>query len=361
MSKSDIQFNPKQNIDFVKELRANVKQYFQKNNISTYADKSIIYKSILMFSLYAVPYILMISSAITSVWLVILSWGIMGLGMAGLGMVIMHDANHGTLTKNKKVNHWLSKTLYLLGGFPPNWRQQHNVMHHKYTNVTEMDEDINPIEILRFSPHKPLKKIHKYQHIYAWFFYGLMTISWITNKDFKQIFSYKKNNVKLDRKTTYRKFITDLIISKVLYYAVMLVIPLIFTAVAWYWVLAGFILMHFISGASLGVIFQTAHVMPENEFPLPKDNKIENNWTIHQLLTTSNYSPNNKVLSWLIGGLNYQVEHHLFPNISHVHYDKISELVKQTALKYGIPYRVQPSFAKAVSEHYKMLKALGTT
>jgi linoleoyl-CoA desaturase len=272
----------------------------------------------------------------------------------------MHDANHGTLAKDKRVNFWFSKILYALGGFPPNWRQQHNVMHHKYTNVEGFDEDINPIGILRFSPHKPLKKIHKFQHIYAWFFYGLMTISWSTNKDFKQLYNYKKQGIVLDRRTNYRAMFLDLILSKTLYYIALLVIPIIFIPVAWYFVVLGYLLMHFVSGFSLGVIFQTAHVMPETDFPVPDDSgEIENLWAIHQLQTTSNYAPNNRFFSWLIGGLNFQVEHHLFPNINHIHYRKISKIVKEKAEKFSLPYHIQPSFFRAIVSHYKMLRSLG--
>jgi len=135
----------------------------------------------------------------------------------------------------------------------------------------------------------------------------------------------------------------------------MLVLPF-----AWYWILIFFITMHFISGFVLTIIFQTAHVVPTSAYPLPNENgSVQNSWAVHQLLTTSDYSPKNKIFSWLIGGLNYQVEHHLFPNISHVHYKNIATMVKETAQKYSLPYHVQPGFLKALLEHAKMLKKLG--
>lgn len=360
MNTNNINFFSENNRTFVKELNAEVKKYFSDNNISKYGNISIVFKTILMAILYALPYFLMVFGIINSLSIMFFMWFIMGLGMAGLGMVIMHDANHGTLSKNKHNNFWFSKVLYALGGFPPNWRQQHNVMHHKYTNIDGYDEDINPINILRFSPHKPLKKIHKYQHIYAWFFYGLMTFSWSTNKDFRQLSDYKKSGIRLDRNTNYRKLFIDLIIAKILYYFVLLVIPIIFTSFQWYLVVLGFLLMHFVSGFSLGVIFQTAHVMPTTDYPVPeKDGNIDNLWAVHQLQTTSNYAPKNKVLNWLIGGLNFQVEHHLFPNISHIHYSRISVIVKKKAKEYNLPYNIEPSFWTAVFNHYKMLKSLG--
>lgn len=152
----------------------------------------------------------------------------------------------------------------------------------------------------------------------------------------------------------------ELFSTKLLYYIVFLVIPLIVLPLAWYQIVLLFISMHFLCGLVLGVIFQTAHVMPSSEYPLPDENgNMDNNWAIHQLLTTSNYSPKNRVFSWLIGGLNYQVEHHLFPYISHVHYKNISSLVKEATHKYNLPYHVQETFFLAVTNHFKMLKMLG--
>lgn len=355
-----IKFSPKNNPEFIRELRSKVNDYFDQRHLSKYGNAGMFVKVMLMSALYIVPYLLMVTGVVTSFPLILLSWIVMGTGMAGIGMVLMHDANHGTSTSNQKMNRWLSKSLYFLGGFPPNWRHQHNTMHHGFTNIDGHDEDIAPVGILRFSPHRPYHAIHKFQQWYAWLFYGLMTLSWVTAKDFKQLFRYKKTVITLSSNRSFGFMLADLIIAKVLYYTVMLVIPLIVIPIAWYWTVLFFLIMHFTAGFSLTVIFQTAHVMPDSVYPLPdEEGNVENNWAIHQLLTTSDYAPNSRIFSWLIGGLNYQVEHHLFPNISHVHYKKISVIVKQTADKYQVPYHVQPTFFKAVYNHYKMLKMLG--
>jgi len=284
---------------------------------------------------------------------------LMGFGMTGLGMTTMHEANHGSFSKNKKINFFMSKSLYLLGGFPPNWRIQHNMLHHGYTNIEGHDEDIAPPGVLRFSPHRPQKKIHRYQHIYAWFFYSLMTISWVTTKDFENLANYKKMGV-LSGKKGYRQLLTDLIIAKILYFSVSLVLPILVLPVAWYWVVAGFLLMHFTGGLILATVFQSAHVVPSSEFPLPaENNEMNHNWVVHQLYTTCDFSPDSKIFTWLVGGLNFQVIHHLFPNISHIHYKKLAPIVQSTAQKYGLPYFVNPTFYKAVKEHFRMLKILG--
>lgn len=152
----------------------------------------------------------------------------------------------------------------------------------------------------------------------------------------------------------------ELVGVKVLYFSFALVIPLLVLPIAWYWVVAFLVVSHLISGLSLSLIFQTAHVMPTSEFPeVDETRKVDTHWAVHQMLTTANFSPRSKWFSWLIGGLNYQIEHHLFPNICHVHYPKISEIVRETAEKYGVPYHIQPTFAKAVAVHWRMLYKLG--
>ena len=350
----------KDRLDFTIELRNSVNEYFSKNNIQQYGNQRIYLKTIFMTMLYFAPFILMVSGLVSAGVLVLACWFIMGLGMSGLGMVTMHDANHGSFSKHRWVNKLFGNTLFLLGGFPPNWRFQHNTLHHGFTNIEGHDEDIAPPGILRFSPHRPLKKIHRYQYIYAWFFYSLMTISWIIAKDFKRLKKYKEMGARLSRKRKIDSLLVDVIISKVAYYSVFLIIPLLTIPVAWYWILSGFLIMHFTSGLVLSSIFQTAHVVPSSEYPVPDRNgDIDKNWAIHQLYTTCDYAPKSMIFSWLVGGLNYQVEHHLFPNISHIHYRNISKIVQSKAKKYGLPYYVNNSFAHAMWQHIKMLKLLG--
>lgn len=350
----------KQNLDFTTELRNSVNAYFSKNKIQPYGNQKIYLKTIFMATLYLAPFVLMISGVITSVLLVLACWIIMGLGMSGLGMVTMHDANHGTFSKHKWVNKLFGNTMYLLGGYPPNWRYQHNTLHHGFTNIEGHDEDIAPLGILRLSPHRPLKKIHRYQYIYAWPLYSLMTFSWIVAKDFKRFKKYKLMGAKLSNKRKPKSLLFDIILSKVLYYSVFLLIPLLTIPVSWYWVVGGFLLMHFTSGLVLSSIFQTAHVVPTSDYPVPdKNGELINNWAVHQLYTTCNYAPKSTIFSWLIGGLNYQVEHHLFPNISHIHYRNIAEIVQAKTKKFGLPYNVNKNFASAVWQHTKMLRILG--
>lgn len=360
MNQAKISFS-KENKAFIIELKEKVAQYFKSNNISKFSNWSMVIKSIFMFSLYFTPYFLAVFGVVNSETAIFTMFILMGFGMAGLGMGVMHDANHRSYSKNKFVNKWMGNSLFLLGGFPTTWQRQHNNLHHGFTNIENHDEDITPaIKILRFSPNKPLLKVHKFQFLYAWFFYGLMTMMWITTKDFAQLKRYVNQGMPLTKTKSYKKLLRQLILAKVLYYVVFLIIPIVTLPISWYLVVLFFLAMHFTSGLILGVVFQSAHVVESSEFPVPSDSgNIENNFAVHQLLNTSDFAPNNRILGWLIGGLNYQIEHHLFPGISHVHYRKISNLVKETAEKYGLPYHVHSSFFKAVWEHGKMLKILG--
>ncbi len=354
-------FNRTQHREFVKVLHQRVNGFFRTHNRTRYANAEMVIKSIVVLSMLFGPYFLMVLGVVTNVWLIFLCWIIMGFGTAAVGFSVMHDANHGAYSRNKTVNKIVGSIMYFIGGNPVNWQIQHNVLHHTFTNVDGMDEDIDAGKILRFSPKQEYYSFHRYQHIYAWFLYGLMTHMWITTKDFKQLKRYKDNGLLEKHGRTYRGAMTELILTKALYYVFILVIPLLVVNIAWYWTILFFLIMHFIEGLTLSLVFQTAHVMEHTEFPEPDVNtsKFENNWAIHQLQTTMNFAPKSRVFAWFIGGLNYQVEHHLFPNICHIHYPKLSKIVRETAQEFGLPYHVKPTFMGALVEHARMLRQLG--
>ena len=346
---------------FIDHLRERVTEYFEKNKISSFGNTEMVWKTIFMMSLFFVPYGLMVSGLVQNIWLLLICWILMGFGMAGIGLSVMHDANHRSYSNNRAINKYLGYTLNMIGGFAPMWQIQHNTLHHGYTNIDGYDEDIDPGKMLRLSPSKPRYRIHRFQHLYAWFLYGLMTFTWVMDKDFGQLNRYRREGLLSLQNKPYGRLLAELILSKVFYYSYILVIPLIVLPISWWWVLIMFFIMHFIGGLTLGVVFQAAHVVTTSEYPLPDENGyLKNNWAIHQMLTTSDFSPNSRIFSWYIGGLNFQIEHHLFPNICHVHYRKLSTIVMETAREFGVPYNVQPNFLKAILSHGKMLKQLGS-
>lgn len=311
-----------------------------------------------MLSLFFIPLVIVNIGIVTSPWVLFSLYILSGLGMAGIGMGVMHDAIHGSYSKNRTVNKYMGYTLNLIGANATTWKIQHNVLHHTYTNIDESDDDISAPFFLRFSPHAKKYWLHKFQFLYIWFFYGLSTISWVTSKDFIKIRQYKKMG--FIKQEEFKKEMLQVICWKLVYYSYTLILPIIMLSMAPWLVILAFVMMHFVTGIAISLVFQTAHVVPSSEFPVPDENGlIANDWAIHQLATTSNFSPRSRVFSWFIGGLNYQVEHHLLPNICHVHYRKLSRIVAETAREYGIPYHTKKTFVAAIWDHIKMLYQLG--
>ena len=349
------------NREFFTELKKRVDHYFKDNNISKFGNQKMYIKTLFMFSAYLVPYFLLLFNVFESK----LAWYflsmIMGFAMAGLGLCVMHDANHGSLSKNTKINKFIGYfSLNLLGGYSLNWRIQHNVLHHTFTNIHDQDEDIDPPAFMRFEPHAERRWIHKLQFIYAWVLYGLMTLMWSTTKDFQQLKRYHQKGLLKGANTTYEREFPLLILSKIGYFAYML-LPLVFVKNMSFleWVL-GYLTMHYFAGLVLAMIFQPAHVVEVTEFPLPNaEGSLENHFAVHQLKTTMNFATNDPVFTWLVGGLNHQVEHHLFPTISHVHYPALSKIVEQTAKEFNVPYLNHKTFVGALWSHEVMLWRLG--
>lgn len=346
--------------DFSATLNTRVNDYFRNNGIKRHANIEMIVKTFCMFAVYLLPYLLIVTGVLTSTWTLLIALLLMSLGTAGIGLSVMHDANHGAYSSKKWINIAIGYSLNLVGANAFNWKIQHNVLHHTFTNVHEEDEDISPRGALRLTPHSTWKKIHKYQFIYAWFLYGLMTIVWLFFKDFVRIVHYHKTGLAKTQKASIVREWFILIATKLSYIGYIFVIPLLFTALAWWQVLLGIVVMHYIAGFILAIIFQPAHVIEGTEFPLPNaDNRLENNWNVHQLLTTTNFGNKSRWFSWYVGGLNFQVEHHLFPNICHVHYRNIAPIVKETAAEFGLPYKSTRTFFQAIAKHARLLKQLG--
>lgn len=312
-----------------------------------------------MLSIFLIPILAILTGLITNTYFLFALYVLSGLGMAGIGMGFMHDALHGSYSRNKRLNKIMGYSINLLGANASIWKIQHNVLHHTYTNVEDADDDIDVPAPLRFSPHSRLFWFHRFQHIYVWLFYSLMTIVWTTTKDFTKIFRYKKMGF-FTKKNEVSYEVVKAITWKVLFFLFTLVLPIIIAPHAFWIIILANLGMHFVAGMLLSVVFQIAHIMPTSQFPLPnKNGQFENNWSAHQLNTTTNFSPNNKLFSWLIGGLNFQIEHHLLPNVSHVHYRNLSPIVAKTAREYGLPYHTKKTFLNAVSDHVKMLRMLG--
>lgn len=346
--------------EFTATLQGRVTEYFKSNNIKRHGNREMLLKTIFMFSLYFVPYALVLSGIISNPWWLLAAVVVMALGLAGIGLSVMHDANHGAYSDKPWVNKLMGYSLNLVGANAFNWKIQHNVLHHTYTNVHDHDEDISPRGVLRLTPHTAWKQVHRFQFIYAWFLYGLMTITWLGFKDFVRIIRYNNDGLAKKQKANIVTEWAILLLSKAGYIGYMFVLPLLLTPLAWWEILIGIFAMHYIAGFILAIIFQPAHVIDGTEFPVPDENNaLENNWAIHQLHTTTNFGNESKWFSWYVGGLNFQIEHHLFPNVCHVHYRKIAGIVRETAKEFGLPYKSSRTFIDALAGHARLLRSLG--
>lgn len=356
---SNLKFSRSLPEGFFRTLNARVNQYFQSNQIKRTGDIRMYTKTAVMFGLYLIPVAFMYAGIITG-WWVILGYLLMGVGMSGIGLCIMHDANHGSYSSKSWVNRVFSYSLNAIGGSAFTWKIQHNVLHHTYTNMYEIDEDIDDKPFLRLSPHGKMKRYHRFQHWYALAIYSLATVSWVFYKDFKQLVNYNRDG--LTKKNGFHPTTETvmMIIQKLCYIIAIILLP-IFLGTSWYIVLIGFMLMHFYAGVYITTIFQLAHVVegPEHHHASQKSGTVENTWAIHQLLTTANFSTKNKFITWVSGGLNHQIEHHLFPNICHVHYPEIAKIVRETVADFNLPYYEHERFFQAVKSHLMVLRDFG--
>ena len=335
--RSKVNFINKDKSLFFPVLRTNIELYFEKNNVRKTGGNKLIVKAIFMLCLYIIPYGLILSGNFSNLQMLLFTIP-MGIGVAGVGMSVMHDAIHGSFSDYPVVNKIFGASLYLLGGNVYNWEIQHNKLHHTYTNIHHMDEDITGKFLLRLNNDDKLKPVHRFQHLYAFFLYGLMTFSFLW-KDFKEIGLYNKlSKSGIVPKYPWKEFLI-LLATKIAYVLLICILPLYLLDISFGQWFIGFFTMHLIAGMILSTVFQLAHVVEGAEQPIRNEQgNIENAWAIHQLNTTANFAGKNKILSWYIGGLDYQVEHHLFPRISHIHYPAMASIVKKTAEDFGLVY-----------------------
>ena len=350
-------FKTSSQAEFVQELRKRVDHHFTDNHISKFANRAMILKSLFFFTTWLGSYLLLILGNFTFEINFII-WTVLGFSIAFICVNVGHDAIHGAYSSRKWINRLLAHTFNINGASAYMWRKMHNTAHHTYTNIDGFDEDIESVPIIRLSPTQKLKKIHQYQFIYIIPFYGLATLSWVFIKDYIKFFKNDVGNYHQTKHPPKEYFL--LFFYKILNYTLFLVIPLLVLQDPWYLVITGFLIMHFFAGITLALIFMLAHVVEQTHFPQPDANgSLENSWAVHQLYTTANFSKKSKIALFFTGGLNLQVEHHLFPNICSIHYRAIAPIVEATARDFGHPYLYNTTFWNALGSHVQFLKKMG--
>lgn len=344
--------------DFYTTVRERVNNYFEENGISKHANTEMVSKTIILISAFVISYGLIISNML-SPWLMLVLAAFNGFVTALIGLNVSHDAIHGAYSTNKKTNKLLGLTFNFIGANDYMWKINHNQTHHIVTNIPEHDGDIDQIDLIRIQPQQPRWYIHRFQHIYMFLLYAFASISWVLSKDYNTFFQAHSKKNRNGRKFPYKELFR-MLGYKLFYYFTIIAIPFMVIDLPWYQILLGLGVLHIVEGLTLTIIFQLAHVVEQTDFPVP-DTKgnILNTWAVHQMYTTANFARKSRLVSYLCGGLNFQVEHHLFPKICHVHYPAIAPIVKQTAEEYNLPYNENESLGSALASHCRLMKDFG--
>jgi linoleoyl-CoA desaturase len=341
---------------FHTELKTRISDYFEAVGKSTTGDYNLFLKAVILMVSFVFVYIHLVFFTPSVVWS-ILECVLLGGVVAAIGFNVMHDGAHGSFSKYKWLNLFAAFSLNILGGNSFMWNMKHNVIHHAFTNVDGIDDDIDIQPWMRMSETQKKYKMHKYQHLYFWFLYSLLYIFWIFVLDYQKYFKSKVGNMPLKKMN---------VSDHVVFWGFKLFHAFLFLAIPIYMVgftdwLIGFTIFTCVAGFVLSLVFQLAHTVEHTAFPVAnvETNKLEDEWAVHQIKTTANFATNNPVVSWLVGGLNFQIEHHLFPKISHVHYPAISKIIRQACQEYGIVYIEFPRVRYAVASHVAFLRQMG--
>ncbi|HEV3324251.1 MAG TPA: acyl-CoA desaturase [Puia sp.] len=341
---------------FHTELKKRISNYFEEVGKSQTGNYNLFLKAVILMVSFVFVYIHLVFFTPAVLWS-ILECVLLGGIVAAIGFNVMHDGAHGSFSKYKWVNHFAAFSLNILGGNSFMWNQKHNVIHHAFTNVDGIDDDIDIQPWMRMSETQKKYKMHKYQHLYFWFLYSLLYIFWIFVLDYQKYFKSKVGTMPLKKMAVADHFIFWGF--KVVHAFLFVVLPIYKLGFS-DWVI-GFVIFTCVAGFVLSLVFQLAHTVEHTAFPVANvdTNKLEDEWAVHQIKTTANFATGNPIVSWLVGGLNFQIEHHLFPKISHVHYPAISKIIRQACQEYGLVYIEFPRVRYAVASHVAFLRQMG--
>ncbi|MEO6404745.1 MAG: acyl-CoA desaturase [Ferruginibacter sp.] len=341
---------------FHQELKRRVNNYFAENQKKSTGNFSLYFKAILFVVCYISLYVHLVFFTPIGIFAIIECIFMGGL-TAAIGFNVMHDGAHGSFSNSKIANKIATFSINMLGASGIMWHNKHNIIHHTYTNIDGVDDDIEIKPLLRMCATQKKRKIHRFQHIYVWFLYTLLLLVWLFVTDYSKYFKQKVGTVPIKKMSAFDHF--AFWAAKAGYAFMMIALPIYMLGfVSW---VIGFLILTMFAGFVLSIVFQLAHTVEETAFPttLENSNKIENEWAIHQIETTANFATRNRLISWLVGGLNFQIEHHLFPKISHIHYPAISKIIKNTCSEFNVKYIEYRKMSDAIASHSSYLKRMG--
>ncbi|MDX6471552.1 MAG: linoleoyl-CoA desaturase [Gaiellaceae bacterium] len=342
--------------DFILETRREVEAYLAPRRIRIAGSLQLYAKTVVALSIWAASWVSIVFVR-PGIALTLLALGGLVLGTVLIGFCVQHDANHGAYFRTRRNNHLMGWSADALLGFSSYaWRVKHNVAHHTYTNVDGYDDDISQTPFARLMPSQEPKPWYRLQHIYIWPLYSVMVIRWQTGADIAALVRRRIGRSAIHMPK--RWDLAGLLSGKALFIGWAIVAPLL--VYPWWVVAAGYVGFTMATSLITATTFQLAHCVEEAAFTSPEELEAEKRiWAVHEVETTVDFCPRNPVLTWMLGGLNYQIEHHLFPRVSHIHYPRIAEIVRRNALKHGVRYTAQPTLWVALRSHHRHLRTLG--
>jgi linoleoyl-CoA desaturase len=350
-----ITFNNKNN-QFFQSVKTSVDSYFKNNELKKTGNWKLYLKAWLLIPLAFAIYLYILFGHYNGAAGILLA-ALLGSTLVSIAFNVMHDACHGSYSGRKWVNELMGYTMNILGANAFIWKIKHNIIHHTYTNIDGVDDDLANGPLLRLCNTQKWMPIHRFQFLYMFLLYAVSTLAWMFGSDYKKYFTRRIHSTPINKIDIKQHIIFWC--SKLIYLFFYVAVPIYF--IGWQAWLAGFIIIHATMGVVLSIVFQLAHVVEKTGFEKAEEPRkvIESEWAIHEVKTTANFAAQNKVISWLVGGLNFQIEHHLFPQISHIHYPAISKIVRHQCLLFGLPYNSYPTMRQAVYSHIRLMKLLG--
>ncbi len=340
---------------FHSELKKRINTYFAEAGTSPNGNYKLYTKAGILWSSLVLLYIHVIFFTPVA-WVALIECVVLGGLTASIGFNVMHDGSHGSFSKYKWLNELAALSINVLGANVFMWNTKHNVIHHAYTNIDGIDDDLDAKPLLRLCESQKHYKIHRFQHWYFWAAYSTLYLYWVFFTDYNKYFTKRVGTMplkpmKLNNHLAFWIF-------KAIHAVLFVGLPVYMVGfLPW---LIGFLIYSFATGFVMSIVFQLAHTVEDTHFLTATETavKVEDEWAVHQLKTTANFATNNKLISWLVGGLNFQIEHHLFPKVSHIHYPAISKIIKQACADYGINYIEYPKMRMAVASHVSHLRQL---
>jgi linoleoyl-CoA desaturase len=341
---------------FIDETRREVELYLARRRTRLRGTVQLYAKAPIALTLTAVSWAVLIFAHPGVIVAALCLVGLM-IGSILVAFCVQHDANHGAYFKRRRWNHLVGWSADSLLGFSSYaWRVKHNVAHHTYTNVDGFDDDATQVPFARFMASQPVRPWYRFQQYYIWPMYMLMVLRWQILGDLAAFLrgSIGKSSLRIPRGWN----LTGIIAGKAFFLGWALVIPMF--VYPWWAVVGAYLVFAMVTSLITATTFQLAHCVEEASFSSPDELRAERRiWAVHEVETTVDFCPRNPVITWMLGGLNFQIEHHLFPKVPHTHYPKIAEIVRRNCLKHDVRYSFHPSLRRALRSHFLHLREMG--